>query len=161
MILIASVNRYDVAACKQRVALDPGDCREAFAALKYSAFYHVHSSLPAHVFHLRLSEAHVCVAGMRPTNLFTVFVGGVVGTLALSAPSCQARVWPRSSYFSTGYRLYHGWSRSARPVKWRPYVLALRPLRPADTQQTGSTTILAPPSASLPLSSALPPLTHS
>lgn len=85
MILIASVDRYDVAACKQRVALDPGDCREAFAALKYSAFHDVHSSLPAHVFHLRLSEAHVCVAGVHPTNLFTVFVGGGWDLSAVSA----------------------------------------------------------------------------
>lgn len=54
-------------------------------------------------------------------------------------PLCQARVQPGAS-LSTGHRLHHARSCSARTGKWTPYALALLPLstvhrHPADRMQ--------------------------
>lgn len=86
--------------------------------------------------------AHVFVASVCPTNVFTVFVKTLCCCLKAHFfldLLCQARVWPRAS-LSTGHWLHHARSCSTHAGKWAPYALALLPLstvhrHPADGAQ--------------------------
>lgn len=133
------VHGSDFKARKQNVSFDPD---QLSVSIRWCTQHSIACLLSELIFSMLTCFKCTCLCCKRVSFKCVYRVCKALGCclkVRFVDPLCQARVGPGAS-LSTGHRLHHARSRSARTGKWAPYALALLPLstvhrHPADMMQ--------------------------